>query len=332
MPTLESKLNLILEEKVNKVKPGNIRKGIKIFNVTGTVEGGDVVLFETVTEMNQHAQDYNDGVYAVVASTNFEGAYKLINSVWVMVGEPCEELSAFNDLTEVVGEEELEYEGLGGTEAEIEDILTEVIEGSPEYTTNSVDYILNEEIIPSTAPNLSQSNINYVMNNTMFARMLLYDSDVSDSLEGCGGIVAVDKFVNAVRATIIIFDHPDEWDESIYTVHYLTNENQLYNLLDLTPEEVEESEAWEGVGWYEFEQLSGMEQAFVGKTTLSTWLLNYYYFPETYVCFQEINTHQSGYNSHNVQTSINTLLSIFDVTVREIEIEEEDDIPLEPID
>ena len=141
MPTLESKLNLILEEKVNKVKPGNIRKGIKIFNVTGTVEGGDVVLFETVTEMNQHAQDYNDGVYAVVASTNFEGAYKLVNAAWVMVGDPTDALLAFDNLAEVIGDD-FEYAGMGGTEAEVEDILTEILEGNSRW--NRICYRINK--------------------------------------------------------------------------------------------------------------------------------------------------------------------------------------------
>ena len=38
MSTLKEKANEILAEKSEKIKPGNIRKGVKIFDVTGTLD------------------------------------------------------------------------------------------------------------------------------------------------------------------------------------------------------------------------------------------------------------------------------------------------------
>lgn len=37
--SLETKLNTILEEKTNKIKPENIKAGVTIFGVTGTYTG-----------------------------------------------------------------------------------------------------------------------------------------------------------------------------------------------------------------------------------------------------------------------------------------------------
>ena len=55
--SLEDKLNLILNEKTTKILPENIKKGVQIFNVTGTLEpnastSSGVKLFSTVDEMN----------------------------------------------------------------------------------------------------------------------------------------------------------------------------------------------------------------------------------------------------------------------------------------
>ena len=53
---LEQNLNLILNEKETKIIPENIKKGVQIFDVTGTLESGtsgqgDVKLFKTIEEM-----------------------------------------------------------------------------------------------------------------------------------------------------------------------------------------------------------------------------------------------------------------------------------------
>ena len=67
MSQLLDELNLILQEKQDKIKPENIKKGIQIFDIEGTYEGnsGDVKLFETQEEMQQDP-NANEGDLAVV--------------------------------------------------------------------------------------------------------------------------------------------------------------------------------------------------------------------------------------------------------------------------
>ena len=52
---LENRLRTILEEKLNKIKPENIKSGVKIFDIEGTLEEGSstegVKLFTTEEEM-----------------------------------------------------------------------------------------------------------------------------------------------------------------------------------------------------------------------------------------------------------------------------------------
>lgn len=105
----------------------NIREGVTILGVEGTVHEGaqGVVLYSTIAEMEEDTSQ-DEGTYGVVAGVNFEGVYKYIDSAWVIVGDPVEALQAFNELANVVGDN-IEYEGLGGTEEEITEILEDVI-------------------------------------------------------------------------------------------------------------------------------------------------------------------------------------------------------------
>ena len=105
----------------------NIREGVEILGVEGTVHEGaqGVVLYSTIAEMEEDTSQ-DEGTYGVVAGTNFEGVYKYTDSAWVIVGDPVEALVAFNELADVVGDD-IEYEGLGGTEEEITEILEDVI-------------------------------------------------------------------------------------------------------------------------------------------------------------------------------------------------------------
>ena len=66
MATLKSKAEAILAEKTNKIVPENIKQGVTIFDVEGTLSGsGDVKLFETVEQMQQD-QNPQEGDLAVV--------------------------------------------------------------------------------------------------------------------------------------------------------------------------------------------------------------------------------------------------------------------------
>ena len=106
----------------------NIREGVEILGVEGTVQEGaqGVVLYSSTAEMEEDTSQ-DEGTYGVVAGTNFEGVYKYTDSAWVIVGDPVEALVAFNELAEVLGDSSEEYEGLGGTEAEIVEILEDVV-------------------------------------------------------------------------------------------------------------------------------------------------------------------------------------------------------------
>ena len=67
MSQLLDELNLILQEKQDKIKPENIKKGIQIFDIEGTYEGnsGGVKLFETEEQMQQDP-NADEGDLAVV--------------------------------------------------------------------------------------------------------------------------------------------------------------------------------------------------------------------------------------------------------------------------
>lgn len=132
MSTLQDGLDQIKLQKDTYIIPSNIKKNVTVFGVTGTLEEGaqGVALYSSVAAMEADTTQA-EGTYGVVADTNFEGVYKYTNGDWIAVGDPIEALQAFNELGNVLGSEE-EYEGLGGTEEEIEGILEEVINGSQE--------------------------------------------------------------------------------------------------------------------------------------------------------------------------------------------------------
>lgn len=90
------------------------------------VPEASVVIYSSIAEMNQHT-DLKEGTYALIINPNLEAVYKLINFNWLLVGDPIEALQAFSELADVVGDNSLEYEGLGGTEEEIVEILEDVV-------------------------------------------------------------------------------------------------------------------------------------------------------------------------------------------------------------
>ena len=73
--SLENKLNLILNEKETKILPENIKKGVQIFNIVGTYEGGGsgVKLFGTQEEM-QADTTAKEGDLAVVYRSEVQNA------------------------------------------------------------------------------------------------------------------------------------------------------------------------------------------------------------------------------------------------------------------
>ena len=92
-----------------------------------SIETGEAKVFSSVEEMEAHT-DLPNNTKAIVFNINYEGTYELIDSVWVSVGVKVNNLEAFQALENLFPlEPEEHYEGLGGTEEEIEEILDEII-------------------------------------------------------------------------------------------------------------------------------------------------------------------------------------------------------------
>ena len=120
---LETKLNRILQEKTEKIIPENFRAGIQLFDIVGSAP----TVFNTKEEM-EASLDLPDRTFAIIFDNTFEGLYRLINGGWVEFGVPADGVLAMNALNEVMRTNE-EYEGLGGTEEEVEAILDNIMNG-----------------------------------------------------------------------------------------------------------------------------------------------------------------------------------------------------------
>lgn len=95
MTILEQNLQTILDEKTIKIIPENIKKGVTIFGVTGTLEPNasiveGVKLFKTKEEMNSSTGNA-EGDLAVVYGTSYVGTYRLNNGAWTQIGNSTEE-------------------------------------------------------------------------------------------------------------------------------------------------------------------------------------------------------------------------------------------------
>jgi len=71
MSTLQDNLNLIKQEKDTKILPENIRKGVTIYNITGTMEGGTsgVKQFDSYANMQADPNPSDGDLATVYAST-----------------------------------------------------------------------------------------------------------------------------------------------------------------------------------------------------------------------------------------------------------------------
>lgn len=125
---LESTKSLIKQAIINKGQPVETTDtfrslAVKIDNI---IEGAKV--FESVEQM-QASTGLPNGTLAIVFNINFKGAYHYLNNVWVSIGTKVENLTSYEDLMQVMGGPEETYEGLGGTEQEVENILDDILEG-----------------------------------------------------------------------------------------------------------------------------------------------------------------------------------------------------------
>lgn len=84
-------------------------------------------VFATEEELNSNL-DYEENSLAIVYGTEYVGTYKMESGGWILIGDSGENLEAMMILNQVDGIQE-EYEGLGGTKEEVEEVLDEIIEG-----------------------------------------------------------------------------------------------------------------------------------------------------------------------------------------------------------
>ncbi len=102
------------------------------------VTGIGAMTFATVTEMNA-VTNVPEDTLAIVYGTDYVGTYRFDNGSWTEIGSKSVEQQSMDNLNALDGSTD-QYEGLGGTEEEVNEVLDEIIEGSQEEseTTNGL--------------------------------------------------------------------------------------------------------------------------------------------------------------------------------------------------
>lgn len=126
LDTLIENLNTIYSELISKVKPENIKNGIKIFGITGTLPT-NCKTFSTLDEMNNSGITEED-TYAIVYGTTYVGTYRMDNGSWTQIGDSVDNQKIMDVLNEITNTED-QYEGEGGTDEEISTVLNNIIGG-----------------------------------------------------------------------------------------------------------------------------------------------------------------------------------------------------------
>ena len=100
------------------------------------VTGIGAMTFATVAEMNAITNVPEDTL-AIVYGTDYVGTYRFDNGSWTEIGSKSVEQQSMDNLNALDGSTD-QYEGLGGTEEQVNEVLDEIIEGSQEEsgTTN----------------------------------------------------------------------------------------------------------------------------------------------------------------------------------------------------
>ena len=99
----------------------NIRADKTIFGITGRAP----ITFSTVEELEANV-DFPENTLAIVYGTTYIGTYKLDGGAWTQIGDSSEGLQIFETLQKVLATSD-EYEGEGGTDAEINAVLDTII-------------------------------------------------------------------------------------------------------------------------------------------------------------------------------------------------------------
>lgn len=121
---LEAKLRRILDEKNNYIIPSNIRATVTVLGITGQAP----TTFSTIEEMNEHT-DLPEDTYAIVYGTTYLGTYRLDKGVWTQIGDSSQGQQIMDALNEVTATSD-QYEGDGGTDEEINEVLNTILGGN----------------------------------------------------------------------------------------------------------------------------------------------------------------------------------------------------------
>lgn len=104
------------------IKSTNIKRGVDILGVSGVL--ANCITFATVEEMNSYVGE--EDMYAIVYGTTYVGTYRYDNGSWTQIGDSSQEqqiMDVLNEITETTDQ----YEGVGGTDEEINLVLDSIL-------------------------------------------------------------------------------------------------------------------------------------------------------------------------------------------------------------
>lgn len=127
LDTLLTNLDKIYDEVTGKVLPENIKQGVNLFGVDGTIPT-NVKTYATVDEM-QAATNVKEDDYAIVYGTTYVGTYRYDNGAWTQIGDSTDEQKIMDVLNGIADTAD-QYEGTGGTDEEINEVLDNIIGGT----------------------------------------------------------------------------------------------------------------------------------------------------------------------------------------------------------
>ena len=124
LDTLVTNLQTIYTEVMTKVIPSNIKSGVTIFGITGNIPR-NLFTYSTVAEMNASSSHHEDD-FAVVYGTTYVGTYRYDGGEWTQIGDSTQEQEIMDVLNEILLPVE-QYEGAGGTDAQISAVLDDIL-------------------------------------------------------------------------------------------------------------------------------------------------------------------------------------------------------------
>lgn len=124
LDTLITNLQAIHTETINKIIPENIKGGVTIFGVTGTIPN-TLFTYSTVLEMNISTGHQEDD-FAIVYGTTYAGTYRYDGGAWTQIGDSTQEQEIMDALNGTLPPVE-QYEGAGGTDVQISAVLDDIL-------------------------------------------------------------------------------------------------------------------------------------------------------------------------------------------------------------